>query len=148
MNAQALLSNKEFFENYWGKKATVLKTMDKHFENKIDVLEIIKNNMLFYPELRVFGSNGSESPLLYTESNRHRLSEKISAKKMLNIIDNTGTIKITSIERFDSALRSTKESFEKTFSGSKISMNLYMSKGPCYGVTPHFDSYHIFFLYF
>lgn len=134
-----------FMSEYWGGKYYKFAISDvKTFSQKEIVSNIIDNNKLHYPKIRLMTRDGTVNPLLYTDSDRRKLSDKINKKKIIDLIGDPVTIKIEDINELDPELVEASKKMSKFFDGSHISMNCYLSSGPAYGIAGHYDPYHIF----
>lgn len=145
MDLLKTLEEHAFFQNYWSRRPLVFRSSIYGLGGQTDILAgILAGNELVYPDLRAFDQSGPVSPLLYTESDGHHLSEKIAAKKVMDLLGRPGTMKLLSLDRFHAGVKAIRERFAQLFPDTEISVNGYFSNGPCHGVMPHYDPYHIF----
>ena len=145
MDLLKTLQDHAFFQEYWSRQPLVFRSSINGLGNQADMLaEVLAGKELVYPDLRAFDQSGPVSPLLYTASDGHHLSEKIAADKVMGLLGCPGTMKVLSLDRFHAGVQAIRERFAKIFPEAEISVNGYFSNGPCHGVMPHYDPYHIF----
>lgn len=145
MDLLKTLEGHAFFKDYWSRRPLVFHSTVCGLAGQADILAgILSDKELVYPDLRAFDPSGPVSPFLYTESDGQHLSEKIAARKVMELRSRPGTMKLLGLDRFHGGVASIREHFGQLFPEDEISVNGYFSNGPCHGVMPHYDPYHIF----
>jgi mannose-6-phosphate isomerase-like protein (cupin superfamily) len=147
MQLNEFLKNQDvvtFFSNVWGLHTCHFPECALHVEKSESLLQkLMALPRLHYPQVRVFNADGALTPLTYTVSSRHNLSEAIANDKLVTLAVAPNTIKFENIDSLDPVFANWLDQLERIFS-SRITLNAYFSFGSGGGIPAHYDSHHIF----
>ncbi len=153
MNSILGITNKNFFNNYWGKKHYLAKGHFSDIENSLSIEQlktIIDKNRktLNYPLIRLV-RNGKVIPeFKITEkktTEREGEKKQLSISKLNKLLNDGCTLVINAIERYNDNVSNIKTKFEQIFKET-IQVNLYLSQPKTFGFNLHYDPHEVFII--
>jgi hypothetical protein len=141
------ISVTDFFSGTWGKReysCAASPTLDVPF-GVSEFSELLQSGNLKFPQVTCSFPDGPVSPLEYIKTTQEHLDPSIDFDSLVHLAGLGRTIRISRVNNVSPPLRNFASSLEKWFS-CKVSINAYYSSGETKGITPHYDSHHIFVL--
>ncbi len=149
MNLEKLIDNiglTNFLEISWQKKCIVYKKVLEGLSFQLkDFYNIIEFGNIDFPHLVCLNKNGQVPICEYVDITQKYISSKIIPQKVYNLLDQSCTVRIKNIDKFNSEINLLKSEIQKIFT-TKITINGYLSGNNNQGINLHYDTHDIFVL--